>query len=167
MQLFLLRHAEAESAAATDETRTLTARGSKQARSIGKFCLEHGVVPRLILSSPLMRAEQTARLVADELDSPKLVQISEFLRAGMSAQRALPSLSENFADLMKREKHCEAAASIMLVGHEPDFSNLAGVLIGGLATSVHFRKATLMGLKLQELKPGAATVEFLIPVKWV
>jgi phosphohistidine phosphatase len=167
MQLFLIRHAEAESAAATDETRALTARGSKQARSIGKFCLEHGVVPRVILSSPLMRAEETARLVADELDSPKLVKISEFLRAGMTAERALASLSENFADLMKREKHSETAASIMLVGHEPDFSNLAGVLIGGRASSVHFRKATLMGLTLQELKPGAATVEFLIPVKWV
>ena len=166
MQLFLLRHAEAQPAADSDETRALTAKGSKQAKSIGRFCLEHGVVPGVILSSPLKRAEETARLVAGELSLPKLVQISEFLRAGMTAERALSSLSENFIDLMKREKHSQTA-SIMLVGHEPDFSNLAGVLIGGRATSVHFRKATLMGLTLQELKPGAATIEFLIPVKCV
>jgi phosphohistidine phosphatase len=166
MQLFLLRHAEAEAKAASDETRPLTAKGSKQAKIIGKYCLEHGVVPAVILSSPLKRAEETARLVAAELNSPKLVQIAEYLRAGMTSNRALSSLSENFTDLVKREKHSENA-SIMLVGHEPDFSNLAGVLIGGRATSVHFRKATLTGLTLQELTPGAATIEFLISVKWI
>ncbi len=40
MQLFLLRHAEAEPYAASDEKRTLTEKGSKQAESVGKFCLE-------------------------------------------------------------------------------------------------------------------------------
>ena len=66
--------------------------------------------------------------------------------------------------LSKREKHSEDMG-IMLVGHEPDFSNLAGVLIGGRAQSVHFRKATLMGVTLEEFKPGAGTIEFLIPAK--
>jgi len=67
---------------------------------------------------------------------------------------------------VKREKYPEKA-NIMLVGHEPDFSNLAGALIGGRAQSVHFRKATLMGVTLQELKPGAGTIEFIVPVKYV
>jgi len=40
-------------------------------------------------------------------------------------------------------------------------------LIGGRAESVHFRKAALMCLTVQELKPGAGTIEFLIPVKYV
>ena len=164
MQLFLLRHAEAAPDAANDEARSLTAKGSKQAESIGKFCREHGVVPEMILSSPLTRAEETARLVARELDLSKLVQIEEFLRAGMTAERAISGLSELFKNLTKHEKYSEKM-SIMLVGHEPDFSELAGVLIGGRAESVHFRKATLMGVTLQELKPGAGTIEFLIPVK--
>ena len=69
MQLFLLRHAEAEPEAATDEMRALTAKGSKQAESVGKFCLKHGFVPEIILTSPLTRAEETARLVAGELNS--------------------------------------------------------------------------------------------------
>ncbi len=94
MQLFLLRHAEAEPDAANDEKRALTAKGSKQAESIGKFCLEHGFVPEMILSSPLTRAEETARLVARELNLPKLVQIEEFLRAGMTAERAFSGLRE-------------------------------------------------------------------------
>ena len=164
MQLFLLRHAEAGPDAANDEARTLTAKGSKQAESIGKFCREHCFVPEMILSSPLTRAKETARLVARELDLPKLVRTEEFLRAGMNAERAFSGLREFLVDVMKREKYLEKA-SIMLVGHEPDFSNLAAALIGGRAESVHFRKATLMGLTLQELKPGAGTIEFLIPVK--
>jgi phosphohistidine phosphatase len=164
MQLFLLRHAEAESNAASDEARALTVKGTKQAEAIGKFCLEHDFVPELILSSPLTRAEETARLVARELNLPKLVQIVEFLRAGMSAERAFSGLRESLMAFTKREKFLENAG-IMLVGHEPDFSKLAGVLIGGRAHSVHFRKATLMGVTLQELKPGAGTIEFLIPAK--
>ena len=164
MQLFLLRHAEAESNAATDEVRALTGRGTKQAEAIGKFCLEHDFIPEMILSSPLKRAEETARIVARELNLPKLVQIVEFLRAGMTAERAFSGLRENLVDLPKREKYSENAG-IMLVGHEPDFSQLAGVMIGGRSQSVHFRKATLMGLTFQELKPGAGTIEFLIPAK--
>jgi phosphohistidine phosphatase len=166
MQLFLLRHAEAEPYAANDEKRMLTAKGSKQAESIGRFCLRQGFIPEMILSSPLVRAEETARLVARELNLPKLVQIADFLRAGMTSERAFSGLRELSVDRAKREKYSEKT-SIMLVGHEPDFSNLAGALIGGRAGNVHFRKATLMGLTLQELKPGAGTIEFLIPVKCV
>lgn len=164
MQLLLLRHAEAEPDAASDAKRTLTPKGAKQAERIGKFCLEHGFVPELILSSPLTRAEETARLVARELNVPKLVQVEAFLRAGMTSERALSGLRESLFSLTKREKSRENV-TIMLVGHEPDFSNFTGVLIGGRAESVHFRKATLMGVTLQELKPGAGTIEFLIPVK--
>jgi phosphohistidine phosphatase len=166
MQLFLLRHAEAEPEAANDEMRVLTPKGSKQAESIGKFCLKHGLVPEIILSSPLTRAEETARLVAQELGLSKLVQIAEFLRAGMTAERAFSGLREFLVGLVKREKYPEKA-NIMLVGHEPDFSSLAGALIGAGAQSVHLRKATLMGVTLQELKPGAGTIEFIVPVKYV
>jgi phosphohistidine phosphatase len=164
MQLFLLRHAEAEPDAASDAKRVLTAKGTKQAETVGKFCLEHGFVPEIILSSPLTRAEETARLLARELNVSKIVQIEEFLRPGMTAERAFSGLRESFIGLRKREKSPERA-SILLVGHEPDFSNFAGVLIGGRSDSVHFRKATLMGITLPELKPGAGTIEFLIPVR--
>ena len=166
MQLFLLRHAEAEPDAANDQTRTLTAKGSKQAVSIGKFCFEHGFVPDMILTSPLKRAEETAQLFARELNLPTPVQIQEFLRPGMTPERAFSGLRESSINLMKREREKSSGkAIIMLVGHEPDFSTLAGALIGGRAESVHFRKATLMSLTLEEFKPGAGTIEFLIPVK--
>ena len=164
MQLFLLRHAEAEPDGASDEKRVLTEKGLKQAESIGRFCLAHGLIPGMILSSPLTRAEDTARLVARELNLPKLVKVVDFLRAGMTSEQAFSGLRAFLIDLMKREKFSDKV-SVMLVGHEPDFSNLAGALIGGRAGSVHFRKATLMSVTLQELKPGTGTIEFLLPVK--
>jgi phosphohistidine phosphatase len=154
MQLLLLRHAEAEPDPTNDRTRALTEKGRKQSASIGRFCAGHRIVPEIILTSPLLRAEETAKIVAHELKLPERVHIEEFLRPGMTAERALSVL----------EKHSEKA-SVMLVGHEPDFSNLAGTLIGGHAESVHFRKATLMNVSLQKVKPGAGRVEFLIPVK--
>jgi len=164
MQLFLLRHAEAEHQAASDEARVLTAKGAKQAESVGQFCLAHGLIPEIILSSPLKRTEETARLVAHELNSPKSVQTAEFLRCGMTAERALSGVREYLIGFTNREK-VPAETSIMLVGHEPDFSTLAGVLIGGHSRSVHFRKAALLAISLRELKPGAGTIEFFVPVK--
>src|ERR1700733_14138644 len=164
MQLLLLRHAEAEPHAHTDASRPPAAKRLSQPESVGQYCLKHGFVPELILSSPLTRAEETAQLVARALSIPKLVQIEDFLRAGMTTDRALSGLRRSFIELMKREKSPDRT-SIMLVGHEPDFSNLTGALIGGRAESVHFRKATLVGVRLQELKPGAGTIEFVIPVR--
>ena len=166
MQLFLLRHAEAEPNAASDAKRALTAKGCKQAESVGQFFLKHGFLPEMIIASPLTRAEETARIVARELNFPQPVQIGQFLRAGMTPEQALSGIRECFIELMKREKSLEKV-SIMLVGHEPDFSNLAGVLIGGCPESVHFRKATMAGLTLRELKPGAGTIEFVLPVRCV
>ena len=93
MQLLLLRHAEADSdvAGAAEEWRPLTAKGSKQAESVGKFCLNHGFMSEIILSSPLTRAEETARLVARELKLTEL-RIVEFLGTGMTSERAFSGL---------------------------------------------------------------------------
>jgi len=154
MQLYLLRHAEAEEDPTNDEQRALTAKGEKQVRKVGRFCRSHSVIPDIILSSPLRRAEETARIFARELDVPNIVQVEEFLRPGMTAKSTLSGL----------EKYLEKA-SVLLVGHEPDFSTLAGSLIGTHAENIHFRKATLMSVSLPKMESGAGAIDFLIPVK--
>ena len=54
----------------------------------------------------------------------------------------------------------------MLVGHEPDFSNLAGVLIGGRAESVHFRKANTHGRNSPGVEAwGLVRSNFFFPSK--
>jgi len=154
MQLYLLRHAEAEDAPTHDEQRALTNKGQKQARNVGKFCRSHSIIPEIILSSSLLRAEQTARILAQEVDMQDRVKLEDFLRPGMTAENAFSCL----------EKY-SGKASVLLVGHEPDFSKLAGFLIGTSSGNIHFRKATLMSVNLAKMQPGAGTVDFLIPAK--
>jgi len=153
MQLLLLRHADAEPSAATDDVRALSDKGRQQAKRVARFCKERGLQPDLILTSPFLRAEETARIVGDELKSERV--LSAFLAAGMIPSAALEEL-----------RACQRLDCVMLVGHEPDLSALAGTLLGaGNHGALRLRKATLVGLQLESLTPGGAQLEFLIPVK--
>ena len=62
MLLYLLRHAEAVPRNGSDDAaRELTEKGIAQAKKVGRFCQSHDILPALILTSPLRRAEQTAK----------------------------------------------------------------------------------------------------------
>jgi phosphohistidine phosphatase len=154
MNLFILRHAEAVPEASSDAERPLTERGTKQAKAVGRFCRDHEILPELVLSSPLVRAHETARVVAVALELVERLKIVDFLKPAMGVETVISSL-EKYAD----------RTSIMLVGHEPDLSELASVLLGSGTESLHIRKGTLLRLSLPKLKPGAGTLEFLLPVK--
>src|SRR5919202_58487 len=67
MEIYLLRHGIAESQAATDAERDLTAEGRKKVRQVMKVAADAGVSPALVLSSPYRRALTTARIAIDEL----------------------------------------------------------------------------------------------------
>ena len=76
MQLFVLRHGNAELFAASDSERELTPKGVSETRSILSAC---GSLERVtkIIASPYVRAQQTAKLVSNQLDLP--VETSELL----------------------------------------------------------------------------------------
>ncbi|MEI8234702.1 MAG: phosphohistidine phosphatase SixA [Verrucomicrobiota bacterium] len=153
MQLLLLRHADAVPAASTDDARPLSGKGVQQAQRVARFCKEHGLCPGLVLSSPFLRTEQTARIVAKALDA-ELVLIS-FLASGMLPEAAMEELRAYLR-----------FDSLLLVGHEPDLSALAGALLGaGNSGAVRMRKATLAGLEVESLTAGGARLDFLIPAK--
>src|SRR5580693_7167612 len=118
MLLYLLRHAEAVDQAESDAARALTEKGIAQARKVGKFCQKNNFIPAIILTSPLKRAEQTARIVAKEIKNAEFI-IDPSLSAGMQPETALDEL-----------KAYSRFPSLMLVGHEPDFSLLAAHLLG-------------------------------------
>lgn len=124
MQLLLLRHALAEEreefalTGADDELRPLTRKGRKQMR-LGARGL-HVLVPRLdvIASSPLLRAQQTAEIVAREYGS-KVVELPQ-LGPGQQPASVLHWLqSQGDAEV------------VALVGHEPDLGLLAAWLLTG------------------------------------
>jgi phosphohistidine phosphatase len=156
MNLYLLRHAEAEEEAASDGERQLTERGREQARTVGRFCARNDLYPETIITSPLARARQTAEIVADQLKIADRVQVCGFATTGMTTEGALSGLKA-FSD----------HSSVLLVGHEPDFSGFVAALIGGKDECIRFRKAGLAKVTLPKLKAGVGRLEFLLPVKFL
>jgi len=153
MNLYLLRHAEAIDQAKTDAARYLTDKGISQAKTVGRFCRDFGIVPDLILTSPYRRAEQTADIVARKTGG-KLV-VAPFLGSGMQPGDAIKEL-DAYPNL----------SSVMLVGHEPDFSHFAATLLGlPESRRLNLRKASLTLLVLEHPGAGSATLQFLLPVK--
>ena len=63
MVAYFLRHADAELRADSDYQRRLTPKGLEQADKVGKFFVRCGLLPQLILTSPVVRALQTAKIL--------------------------------------------------------------------------------------------------------
>lgn len=122
MRVVLVRHAEAVDGhqVGSDAVRYLTDAGRRAARQVGRTLGEHGVAPTRIYTSPLVRAVQTAEILAGaaELDGP--VAVWSPLAGGTTAQ-ALSILDE--PSLGDDE-------TVMLVGHEPSIRTMAGHLTG-------------------------------------
>ena len=118
-RLMLLRHAKTERAepGARDRDRTLTKRGRTDAQAIGAYMARHGLVPDLALVSPATRAQETWTLAADYFAKPpKAVDEERIYNA--SADNLLALIGET-----------GRARSLLLVGHNPGFHDLAVALI--------------------------------------
>jgi len=153
MLLYLLRHADADTPAPSDDARTLSEKGQGQAQKVARFCEAHDMQLSLVLSSPVRRAHETAQIVCATLRS-ELV-IARWLACGMHPDEALEEL-----------RAYRGQSSVMLVGHEPDFSQLAAHLLG-LPTNnaIHIRKASLTLLEVDVFRAGAASLLFSLPCK--
>lgn len=152
MVVYFLRHAEAESGTGNDAARKLTSKGLEQAEKVGRFLLTYGLLPEGIITSPVVRAEQTAKIVAKKLGAAGLIK-GPWLSCGMSFETCLEELRP-FAKL----------SSVMLVGHEPDFSQVIATFLGDLSPhALHIRKASLTAIDLRDLEPGGGRLQFLVP----
>ncbi|TCO85244.1 phosphohistidine phosphatase SixA [Chthoniobacter flavus] len=153
MLLYLLRHADADTVAASDDARALSEKGIDQAQKVARFCEAHDMQLSLILTSPLRRAHETAKPMAAALRAE--LMIVPWLASGMHPEAALEEL-----------RAYRSQTSVMLVGHEPDFSQLAAHLLG-LPTNnaIHVRKGSLTLLELDVFRAGAATLQFSLPCK--
>jgi phosphohistidine phosphatase len=114
--LWLLRHGDAEPhGAASDFERRLTARGERQSQAAGRAFARLGVGFEHVFTSPRVRALETARLVCAELGSEPVVHGP--LSGGFDAREA--------AELLAATR---AGGSLLLVGHEPDLSDVVAAL---------------------------------------
>ena len=115
MRLYLVRHAEAESGD-PDELRTLSARGREQAREVGERLAADGVRPDAVLSSPLLRARETADAIAKATGAT--AQPDERLAPGATAEDVRSSVAGR-------------GETVVVVGHQPDCGQIAASISGG------------------------------------
>jgi phosphohistidine phosphatase len=111
--IYFLRHGDAEHETSNDADRRLTEKGERQAEAAGRALATLKAEIDVCLTSPKVRAEQTARLACKHLDVE--VEIAEELRGGPFDAAALAA----------------GRGDVLLVGHEPDFSNAIAGLTGG------------------------------------
>ncbi len=113
MRLILVRHAHAEPGD-PDELRPLSARGRGEARALGERLAARA--PGLVLTSPLLRARETAAAIAKAGDAE--LRVDERLAPGATA-----------GDVV--EASAGGGAMVVVVGHQPDCSEIAFALGAG------------------------------------
>jgi phosphohistidine phosphatase len=146
--LYLMRHgiAAEPSPGSNDAERALTPEGVRKTARVAVGLQAIGAKPDLILSSPLLRAEETARLVADVLAPRKAVELYPPLAGGFSA-----------ADVMRGLRPHRGVRELLLVGHQPDLGDLASHLLTGSTSLVPlpFKKAGVAAIALGAIPPRA------------
>lgn len=118
MELYFLRHGEADwpDWKKSDDERPLTDFGKKEMRDVAKFLARLKVRLNLIVTSPLPRASQTAKIAAEYIKAK--LREDELLAPGFG-------MSE-LRIVLKRHR----SKVLMLVGHEPDFTTVISGLTG-------------------------------------
>ncbi len=131
-QLWFLRHGEAEPHdARPDFERRLTARGEEQSRSAGRALAALELAFQLVLTSPRVRALDTARLACEALGGEPVVD--DALSSGFGVDDAL-----EFAHAAGEDKR------VLFVGHNPDFVEIVGDLTGA---SIELKKGGVAGVR--------------------
>jgi phosphohistidine phosphatase len=132
-QLWLLRHGDAEPHGARhDADRKLSSKGEKQARVAGEALARLGLQFSAVLTSPRVRARDTARLAAKALSADPMVH--QPLSAGFDVNEARALLAGYGDD-----------ARVLIVGHEPDFSQTVHDLTGG---RIDLKKGGVAGVRV-------------------
>lgn len=122
MDLFILRHGRAEEGGTgrSDADRRLTQKGRHEIAGVAGWMVEEEISFDLIAASPLVRAQETAAIVADALGIPERL---------MTWKQLVPG---GDADTVCREvDRYNDAGAILVVGHQPLLSSLVGRIISG------------------------------------
>ncbi|SBO44862.1 phosphohistidine phosphatase SixA [Cyanobium sp. NIES-981] len=138
MNLFLLRHGLAEERRADrpDALRPLTAEGVERTRAVVERLVALDLRADRLLTSPLVRARQTAALAVEAGLAPSLEEAA-----------ALEPGGSGLAGLRGQLAGLPAEARLVLVGHEPDLGDLAAHLIGAAPGTLLLKKAGLAWLQ--------------------
>jgi phosphohistidine phosphatase len=155
MKVYFLRHGiaiEPSSWNGKDFDRPLTREGCMRMEHEAKAIADLSLDLDLIVTSPLLRAKQTAEIVAARLNMRNKLVDDVRLADGFNLER-LGTILSLHAD----------AKSLMLVGHEPTMSATIGHAIG--RASIELKKAALAGVEFFDAASPRGTLFYLIPPK--
>ena len=145
MELYIFRHGIAEDARPghPDSSRALTDEGRKKTAEVVRAARRAGAEPSLIVSSPYVRAIQTARIAMEEFDYKGELVRSEALVPHGAPQAVWSELREY------REE-----PAILLAGHEPLLSRLVAYLLAAPALRVGMKKAAMVRIDVDGFGPA-------------
>lgn len=149
LKIYILRHGDAgDPVPGPDDIRELTAKGRAQAHAAGSLLERIGGGIEVVLSSPLRRALQTARIAADLLTDMPEVRVCESLVCGA-----------RFWDFQSEilRSGCNV---VLVVGHQPDLGELIHQLTGAHTT---LKKGALARILCDAVQPGVGLLDWLVP----
>jgi phosphohistidine phosphatase len=158
--LYLIRHADAlalgERGITEDAARPLSDKGEEQAKSAARALERHGIELDLLLTSPLVRARQTADILLKTWGKPNLaLETCEELEPSTRPRKLARFL-------LKQE-----AERIGLVGHMPHLGEVAAWLIGSKKAQLDIAKAGVVYLSCSDApEKGTAVLQWLVTPKW-
>jgi phosphohistidine phosphatase len=155
MKLYVMRHGPAEDQATSgvDGDRALSSSGRARVKAVAETLTQLGEEPLFIVSSPLVRAVQTAEIVA-------LVTKLGDREGALEVRRGIAPGGDGVA--LAHALVAEGRKRVMLVGHEPDLSELVGALVGTFGRA--FDKAMVVGLHLPSVT-GRGRLRFVLEPK--
>ena len=158
MKIYLVRHAIAEERRPDhedDSLRPLTEKGRNKMQKIAGALRELGVDPDLIVSSPYVRARQTASVLAKALKYKEEIVYSDSLLPMGKPDDMIGEVNEKYS-----------VDELMLVGHEPSLSTLASVLLAGNPdVSINLKKGGICCLSDDLHYDRKAVLEWLLTPK--
>jgi phosphohistidine phosphatase len=140
MRVYLVRHAESVDRVGMmpDSARYLTARGRASFRAVAARFRETGAAPAFVLTSPCVRAVQTAEILSEAVRYEGTVIVAPQLAPGFDTDGLNAILDE-----------CPGAREVALVGHEPDFGRVLTSLLS-LKTPYAMRKGAIAALDVPD-----------------
>jgi phosphohistidine phosphatase len=159
MLLYVVRHGIAidreDPKCPADPERYLTEEGTEKTRQVAKGLAATGATPDLFLSSPYVRAHQTAEIFAHALDYAK----QKIRRTDLLLPGAEPSLL--FRELAKDKQ----SSSVFLFGHAPQLDDIIATALGAKHHVTSLKKAGVALLELKRVSPPSAVLAWLAPPK--
>ena len=159
MQLFIVRHGIAvdreDPKCPADPDRFLTDEGAEKTRQVAKGVAEVGAIPDLMITSPYLRALQTAEIFAEQLEySKQRIRKSDFLLPGAEPLQLFRELAKD-KDL----------SVVFVFGHAPHLDDVVATALGAKHHISSLKKAGVALIELRRLVPPSGELVWLATPK--